>query len=135
MLTQMRRKQKGFTLLELLIVVIIVGILAAVAMPQFARMTRRSRAAEAYDLIGAILTAEWAYRQEKQIFTGAYADLLVDLPGEGPNEYFNYGAPVIAGTGEVSVVATGDAGSPTANMTVTGTLNTDGSRDIQITNP
>ena len=71
-----RYKSMGFTLLELLIVVIIVGILAAVAIPQFTNATDRSRESEGRNAIGALLTAEAAYYQERGIFTTATSDLI-----------------------------------------------------------
>ncbi len=60
--------KSGFTLLELLIVVIIVSILAAVALPQFTKITERSRAAEAVAILGAIRTAQLVYYQEHGVY-------------------------------------------------------------------
>ena len=124
--------ESGFTLLELLIVVIIVGILAGVALPQFSNMTRRARQSEAQNMLGSILTAEALYYNENGVFTNTMARLLVDLPAESANEHWNYAVTAGDNTvGPVGVTATGDAGSPAAGMTVIGTLINDGTRTIQ----
>lgn len=47
--------KKGFTLLELIIVIIIIGILATLGLTQYARMVERGRGAEARQLLGNIL--------------------------------------------------------------------------------
>ncbi|MEW6008081.1 MAG: prepilin-type N-terminal cleavage/methylation domain-containing protein [Candidatus Omnitrophota bacterium] len=52
----MRKKIMGFTLLELVIVIIILGILATLGFAQFQRMVERSRGAEARSVIGTIRT-------------------------------------------------------------------------------
>ena len=48
------RKESGFTLLEILVVIIIVGVLAAVAMPTLFRNVERSRASEALNTLGVV---------------------------------------------------------------------------------
>ncbi len=121
----------GFTLMELLIVVIIVGILASLALPQFGKMTRRARATEGSHLVGSTLTAEWVYYQENGVFTTTIGNLLVDLPAEGANEHFN--VTVTAAGPPVVVSAAGDGGSPAAGITVTGTMANDGTRQVAVT--
>ena len=57
----MNKNQKGFTLIELMIVVAIIGILAAVAIPKFAEMMERSRDGATKGNIGALKSAVSIY--------------------------------------------------------------------------
>ena len=78
----MRGKRSGFTLLELLMVVIIIAILAAVALPQYLRVVERSRAAEALTMLAAIRGAELRFRAQDP--DGQYTtleNLDIEIPG------------------------------------------------------
>ena len=64
-------KRKGFTLIELMIVVAIIGILAAIAIPNFLRFQARAKQSEAKQNLGAIFTAYTAYFSDNNTFPGA----------------------------------------------------------------
>ena len=59
----MKRDQKGFTLIELMIVVSIIGLLAAIALPAYDNYTRRTRAAEAVSQSTVFKTTISSYYQ------------------------------------------------------------------------
>ncbi len=61
-------KKKGFTLIELMIVVAIIGILAAIAIPNFVRFQARSKQSEAKTNLKALFTAQKAYYGEKDAY-------------------------------------------------------------------
>ena len=67
MLSKLRSK-KGFTLIELMIVVAIIGILAAIAIPNFLRFQAKSKQSEAKTNLGGIFTAMTSYFSEHNSF-------------------------------------------------------------------
>jgi type IV pilus assembly protein PilA len=88
------RKQEGFTLIELMIVVAIIGILAAIAIPNFLRYQAKSRQSEAKTNLGAVFVAETAYFSENSRY-GSFSEIGYALAGT-TNRY-SYRSPAIGG--------------------------------------
>jgi len=61
-------RRKGFTLIELIIVVIAIGILATIAVPQYLKSVERAKSAKAKNALGLISQAEKMYRAEKDAY-------------------------------------------------------------------
>lgn len=92
--------QKGFTLIELMIVVAIIGILAAIALPAYQDYTARAQVSEAFTSTAGVRTALSEYAQTN----GAYPDAnttpaVADLAVTG--QYST--AAVTAGTGVITI--------------------------------
>ena len=64
------RNRKGFTLVELMIVVAIIGILAAIAIPNFLQFRLKAKTSEAKSNLGAIRSTEVAYFAEWNFYIG-----------------------------------------------------------------
>ena len=75
MLRMLRRKDKGFTLIELMIVIAIIGILAAIAIPQFTQYRQRGYNAEMQADIRNAATANEAFYSDSLSYAGATSDL------------------------------------------------------------
>jgi len=73
------RRPNGFTLIELMLVLIIVGVLAALAVPKYMAWARESKEAEAAPLLKQVYTLEQRYQARE----GAYTHDIVALEG-GP---------------------------------------------------
>jgi len=110
--------QKGFTLVELMIVIVIVGILSAVAIPQFMKQTKKAVATEATSQTSAITKQAATYNLETPITTvdTDCSDYSGTLP---TGTKFAYGC---SGSATAFVVtATGATGTNAAGITVTQT--------------
>lgn len=84
---------RGFTLIELMVVLIIVGILATLGVSQYGRTVERSRQAEAISILGALRGAQLRFAAEN---SGSCTNVIGNLDVEvlsGTGEYFNYTVP------------------------------------------
>lgn len=69
------RANHGFTLIELMIVVVIIGILAAIAIPKFNNMSKSAKEAEAPPILKQISTLQQRYNQKFDAFATDINDL------------------------------------------------------------
>jgi prepilin-type N-terminal cleavage/methylation domain-containing protein len=74
-------RQKGFTFLELMIVIAIIGFLAAMAIPRFMRSSMRTKQSEAKVILKQIYTMQMAYRQENDTYYPSDGSTVVTQPG------------------------------------------------------
>jgi len=63
-----KRKNKGFTLIEMMIVVAIIALLATIAIPNYINFQKKAKTAEAKSNLGAIRTCEEAYHADKDTY-------------------------------------------------------------------
>lgn len=103
--------RKGFTLLELLIVVVVIGILASIAIPQFFRVAERARAAEAINILGAVRRAEIRYYSEHGVLTSSGAQIDLELPPKKFFTSFVMSTPTYTGGTEIMANAERSAAS------------------------
>lgn len=122
-------KQKGFTLIELMVVVVILGILAGIAVPKMFGLSDKSKVSEAPQVLKTYETLQQAYIAEKsQIGT---MESITFVKPEG-SQYFTYSEESVTGTSKQGVakatskVKIGDCG----NASIWGTCVPNSTKEI-----
>jgi len=113
------RRKKGFTLIELMTVVIIVGILASVSVPLYRAQIKKAIASEGTALVGSVRSSERIYYAEHTAYTDDKDVLNLET---FDNKYFDWGDVTITLTGSgtgFSAEAAGRADSAADGITVT----------------
>jgi type IV pilus assembly protein PilE len=104
--------KRGFTLLELVVVILIVGVLATLGFTQYGRMVERARGAEAKAILGNVRELAASYRLENGTISGFAATQanIGTATDQNPSacastHYFTYGVAT-SGTASVTTTAT-----------------------------
>jgi len=90
--TTIAKSRKGFTLVELAVVIVIIGVLAAFGVPQFLRSVERSKAGEAFNYLAAVRGAQERYIARQGVYTSVVTDL--DITQVAP-KYFDVGTIIV----------------------------------------
>lgn len=109
---EIKMKQKGFTLIELMIVIAIIGILAAIAIPAYQDYTVRARVVEGLNLASSakLAVSEWA------ITNNALPDTQAATGYSSPEPTENVASIAIGAEGAVTITYTPKAGDGTITM-------------------
>lgn len=103
-----KKDEKGFTLIELMIVIAIIGILAAIAIPQFSAYRMRAYNAAAQSDLKNCATAQEAYFVDEQTY-GGHADLTL-------NTSQNVELTATGGTGTYTIISAHSSGDKTYTL-------------------
>ena len=110
MLSKMRN-QKGFTLIELMIVVAIIGILAAIAIPNYLNYQCKAKQSEAKSNLGSIAKCEEAYMSEYDVYSSDLNEIGWATKGTARYDYTVVGTANTAFTGTATSNGTGLKGT------------------------
>ncbi len=115
--------KKGFTLLEILIVVIIIAILATFGIPQYIKASRKAIASEAISTIGSLRGGIARYYQENNAMPTSGAIIDLDIVGSATgvtNLTKNFGFTWVGADPEnLTITATGELSTRGANFVIT----------------
>ncbi len=94
-----RANRRGFTLVELAVVLVILGMLAAFGVPRFLKSAERSKAEEAFSYLSAVLTAQERYHARQGTYASNVADLHIK---QAMPQCFTVGTVVAGTTGNLT---------------------------------
>lgn len=115
----MKRLEKGFTLIELMIVVAIIAILAAVAAPRFGQQIKKAQDAKAIQIIGNWRAANSMYYSDNQKNATSWNDLDDNVDTKTIEKTYDATGNAALGTGATTSTASSIAGTGTTGTGAT----------------
>ena len=120
-----KRDERGFTLIELIMVLVILSILLALALPQYLATRRKAYLAEADQNLQEMRTQAWTFFLERNTFAGV--EDTINPPRASANWEYAWGT---CNATSCQMIATGVANGPVDGATVTVTLRDTGEATI-----
>ena len=105
--------EKGFTLVELMIVIVIVGILSAVALPNFLSQTERAKGTEATSKLSGLLKEAHAEYQLEGTEAAAVTAMATSITNANAGSIFTYAITGVDSSGLITGTATANASTAT----------------------
>lgn len=127
---RVRNAEHGFTLIELMITVAVVGILAAIAFPSYQEYLLRSRRVEAQDLLGEAAARQERWRAQNGSYTTTVTDLKLAHGNTSEHGYYTLSMAKATNDGGYTLTATRTASQSADRKCGDFTLNAAGIKGV-----